>query len=81
MSQLEWRKSSRCTGGDGECVEVSTSPGGLIRLRESDRPADVLTTTPSALATLLTGIKAGRAVRRVGQAAGQPPRTGRVTRR
>ncbi|MEU7131980.1 DUF397 domain-containing protein [Streptomyces sp. NPDC046261] len=60
MSRLEWRKSSFSTGGDGECVEVSASSGGLLRLRESDHPADVLTTTPPTLATLLTGIKAGR---------------------
>lgn len=68
MPQLEWRKSSFSTGPGGECVEVSTTSGGLIRLRESDRPADVLTTAPATLAALLAGIKAGRLVRGKGPA-------------
>ncbi|MFI9236243.1 DUF397 domain-containing protein [Streptomyces sp. NPDC053079] len=59
MSQLQWRKSSFSTGANNDCVELAPAPGGLIRLRESDRPADVLTTAPATLATLLTGIKEG----------------------
>ncbi|MEU1378282.1 DUF397 domain-containing protein [Streptomyces triculaminicus] len=55
-----WRKSSFSGGGNGECVEVSPSPGGLIRLRESDWPSDVITTTPATWATLLRTVKAGR---------------------
>ncbi|MEV5239014.1 DUF397 domain-containing protein [Streptomyces cinnamoneus] len=60
MSQLAWRKSSFSVGQDGDCVEVAPGPGGLIRLREGDRPTDVITTTPTAWATLLTTVKAGR---------------------
>ncbi|MBO0652894.1 DUF397 domain-containing protein [Streptomyces triculaminicus] len=59
MPQHEWRKSSFSTGPNNDCVEVSPSPGGLIRLRESDRPADVITTTPATWATLLRTVKAG----------------------
>ncbi|MCA6093064.1 DUF397 domain-containing protein [Streptomyces sp. SCA3-4] len=60
MSELAWRKSSFSVGQDGDCVEVSSRPGGLIRLRESDDPAQVIATTPTAWAALLTTVKAGR---------------------
>ncbi|MEV4743936.1 DUF397 domain-containing protein [Streptomyces sp. NPDC049555] len=65
MSQLEWYKSSFSTGANGSCVEVSLPPGGLLRLRESDDPAVVLTLRPSALAALLRSVKAGARLRRL----------------
>ncbi|MEU4208604.1 DUF397 domain-containing protein [Streptomyces sp. NPDC026206] len=55
-----WLKSSYSVGSDGSCVEVAPAPDGLIHLRESDNPADVITTTPATLATLLTTVKAER---------------------
>ncbi|MFI9204678.1 DUF397 domain-containing protein [Streptomyces sp. NPDC053048] len=60
MCQLEWRKSSFSTGANNDCVEISPAPGGLIRLRESDRPTAVITTSPTTWATLLNTVKAGR---------------------
>ncbi|GHG66285.1 DUF397 domain-containing protein [Streptomyces griseocarneus] len=59
MSRLNWVKSSYSSGPDGECVEIAPAPGGLIRLRESDHPVDVITTTPTTWATLLRTLKAG----------------------
>ncbi|GHC48455.1 DUF397 domain-containing protein [Streptomyces flavofungini] len=58
MFQLTWQKSSYSTGGEGECVELATDPTGRIHLRESDRPAEMATTTPAALRGLLHHIKA-----------------------
>ncbi|WP_155054026.1 DUF397 domain-containing protein [Streptomyces blattellae] len=56
---LHWQKSSFSQGGDGNtCVEVAATPTAL-QLRESDTPTTHLTTTPTALAHLLTGIRTG----------------------
>ncbi|MBT2385735.1 DUF397 domain-containing protein [Streptomyces sp. ISL-11] len=60
MTQHAWRKSSFSVGGEGSCVEVAPAPGGLIRFRESDQPARIITTTAATLATLLRSVKAGR---------------------
>ncbi|MFI5797280.1 DUF397 domain-containing protein [Streptomyces sp. NPDC051677] len=48
-----WQKSSFSGSGDGNaCLELASTPTTL-RLRESDTPATVLTTTPAAVAHLL----------------------------
>ena len=54
---LHWQKSTFSGGGEGNtCVELATTPTTL-HLRESDTPATLLTTTPTALAALLDGIR------------------------
>ncbi|WP_369261222.1 DUF397 domain-containing protein [Streptomyces sp. R35] len=54
-----WRKSSYSGPGDGDsCVELASTPTTL-RLRESDDPATILTTTPTPLAQLLQAIRTG----------------------
>ena len=58
MTQLVWQKSSFSGGGEGECVEVAAAGSGQLRFRESDRPAQVATATPAALAALIDVIKA-----------------------
>ncbi|NUV59099.1 DUF397 domain-containing protein [Streptomyces sp. CAI-85] len=56
---LRWQKSTFSDGGEGDtCVELAVSLTTL-HLRESDTPGTVLTTTPSALASLLKGIRTG----------------------
>jgi hypothetical protein len=63
-----WQKSSFSGGGDGNnCVELTTTPTAF-HLRESETPATLLTTTPTALAALLDGIRSGTPV------AGRPHR-------
>jgi hypothetical protein len=57
MHQLAWQKSSFSTCGSGECIELAASPTGRIHLRESDRPTEIATTSPTALAALLSAIK------------------------
>lgn len=62
MSELIWQKSSYSgSGGTGNCLEVTAAPTGGIHLRESDRPGEVLTTTPAHWAAFLRTIKAGEA--------------------
>ncbi|MFH9354265.1 DUF397 domain-containing protein [Kitasatospora sp. NPDC017646] len=57
MPNSDWQKSSY-SASSNECVEVR-SIGGLVELRESDEGHLILRTTPTALAALLHGIKAG----------------------
>jgi predicted secreted Zn-dependent protease len=57
---LAWQKSSFSGGGtSGECVEVAAAPDGLLRLREGDRPAAVVTTVRAQWDVFVKGIKAG----------------------
>jgi hypothetical protein len=56
---LHWQKSTFSGGAEGNaCVELAASPA-QAHLRESDTPATVLTTTPAAVANLLSGIRTG----------------------
>ncbi|MFH8800591.1 DUF397 domain-containing protein [Streptomyces sp. NPDC017936] len=58
-TRLVWQKSSFSGGGEGnDCVELAAS-STAVHLRESDTPATHLTTTPTALAHLLAGIRSG----------------------
>ncbi|MER5539697.1 DUF397 domain-containing protein [Streptomyces mirabilis] len=59
MSELTWQKSS-FSEDQANCVFVAVAPDGTIRLRESDEPGTVLTTTPDQLAALLQHIKPRR---------------------
>ncbi|GGV55462.1 hypothetical protein GCM10010277_55890 [Streptomyces longisporoflavus] len=53
MPSLNWQKSSYSGGPESNCLYIATAPDGTIRLRESDAPDTVLTTTPGPLAALL----------------------------
>ncbi|WP_329366002.1 DUF397 domain-containing protein [Streptomyces sp. NBC_01483] len=53
MPELDWQKSTFSGGPQGECVNITVTPDGTIRLRESDEPRTVLATTPEGLAALL----------------------------
>ncbi|MEV6971874.1 DUF397 domain-containing protein [Kitasatospora sp. NPDC093806] len=57
MKQLNWQKSSY-SGENIDCVELA-SDGELVRIRESDAPAAVITTTKAKLAAWIQGAKAG----------------------
>lgn len=61
MPQLAWQKSTFSTGDQGECIELSTDPTGRIHLRESDRPTEIATTSPTALAGLLAALRGSSA--------------------
>jgi hypothetical protein len=53
---LIWQKSTY-SQEQGDCVELAVTAAGAVLIRESDEPAIVLSTTPSALARFLQAIK------------------------
>ncbi|MFE9061367.1 DUF397 domain-containing protein [Streptomyces violaceusniger] len=59
MRTHQWRKSSYSSQG-ANCLYVSAPDNATIRLRESDEPNTILTTTPTALSALIRSAKAGR---------------------
>ncbi|CAM5265003.1 hypothetical protein SALBM135S_04192 [Streptomyces alboniger] len=64
MTELDWQKSTYSEVASS-CIYIATdptptphSPGTRsIRLRESDAPHEILTTTPEVLATLISALK------------------------
>lgn len=58
MSPLRWQKSSFCPES-ANCLHISRTPGGTVRLRESDEPDVIVHTTPAALRAFLRAVKAG----------------------
>ncbi|MEU0283288.1 DUF397 domain-containing protein [Streptomyces sp. NPDC088147] len=58
-NHIEWQKSS-FSGGDNNpnCVELA-SVDGQIKMRESETPDTVVTTSPEKLRAFLLGVKAG----------------------
>lgn len=58
MNEYEWQRSSYCGGGGNNCVEIAATDNG-IALRESDRPTELLATSPKALDSLLLSLKEG----------------------
>lgn len=57
MTELNWQKST-FSGNAADCVEIAISDG-VIHIRESDQPDEVVTTTPAKLRAFLQGVKAG----------------------
>ncbi|MFJ2779771.1 MULTISPECIES: DUF397 domain-containing protein [unclassified Kitasatospora] len=58
MSALNWQKSSY-SSESVNCICLAAAPDGAIKLRESDDPDTIITTTPDKLRAFLRGIKAG----------------------
>ncbi|MCZ4122223.1 DUF397 domain-containing protein [Streptomyces sp. H39-S7] len=59
MTDRIWQKSSFSgTGISDNCLEVMAAPTGQVHFRESDRPGEILTTTPARWAAFLRRIKA-----------------------
>ncbi|WP_438485703.1 DUF397 domain-containing protein [Streptomyces sp. S186] len=58
MPPHEWQKSSY-SGEGANCIYVAAPDKDTIKLRESDDPDVVVTTTPANLKAFILGIKAG----------------------
>ncbi|KAA6224131.1 DUF397 domain-containing protein [Streptomyces albofaciens JCM 4342] len=56
MPSTHWQKSSYCADSSN-CLSLSASPDHTIRIRESEAPHTVLTTTKSQLGSLIDAIK------------------------
>jgi hypothetical protein len=61
MPDLTWQKSTYSAEA-ANCVYLAAGPTGTLHLRESDTPDTTLTTSPTALNTLVRTLKspAGR---------------------
>ncbi|MCX4754447.1 DUF397 domain-containing protein [Kitasatospora purpeofusca] len=57
MRQLNWQKSTY-SGENMDCIEIA-SDGHDVRIRESDEPSSVITTTKANLAAWIRGTKVG----------------------
>lgn len=58
MPTHRWRKSSYSSQG-ANCLYVAATGNATIRLRESDEPDTILTTTPATLHAFIRSAKAG----------------------
>lgn len=57
MSTRKWQQSSACQEGEA-CLQVAVDDG-TIRIRESQAPAFIVTSTPEQLKEFIGGIKKG----------------------
>ncbi|MFJ2263335.1 DUF397 domain-containing protein [Streptomyces sp. NPDC087844] len=60
MPHLTWQKSSFSGDESGNCLYLAATPDGVLRLRESDTPDEVIATTPARLGHLIRSLKAAR---------------------
>ncbi|MEW2549868.1 DUF397 domain-containing protein [Streptomyces sp. NPDC047002] len=58
MPDLNWQKSS-FSAEAASCIYLATAPDGTVKLRESDDPTTIVTTTPAKLRAFILGVKAG----------------------
>ncbi|MEV7025016.1 DUF397 domain-containing protein [Kitasatospora sp. NPDC093558] len=58
MSALDWQKSSY-SSESANCIYLAAGHDCSIRLRESDEPDVIISTSPDRLLALLRGVKAG----------------------
>lgn len=58
MSALHWQKSTFSAEANG-CVYLATAEDGSIKLRESDDPDVIVSTSPEKLRAFILGVKAG----------------------
>ncbi|CAM5314886.1 hypothetical protein SALBM135S_06133 [Streptomyces alboniger] len=56
MPELQWTKSSFSEASGNNCVEVAATGSAGIALRESESPADVITTDRAALEALIRSL-------------------------
>ncbi|PSM38294.1 DUF397 domain-containing protein [Streptomyces dioscori] len=57
MPQLTWQKSSFSGDESGNCLYLAATPDGILHLRESDTPDDIIATTPARLNHLIRALK------------------------
>jgi hypothetical protein len=58
VSTYDWQKSSYSNEG-ANCLYVAAADNSTVKLRESDAPDAIVTTTPAKLRAFILGIKAG----------------------
>jgi hypothetical protein len=58
VSVHDWQKSS-FSGEAANCLYVAAGEDGSVKLRESDAPGDIVTTTPAGLRSFIRSVQAG----------------------
>ncbi|GAA3724349.1 DUF397 domain-containing protein [Streptomyces tremellae] len=58
MPGLDWQKSTHSAEANS-CIYLASAPDGTVKLRESDDPTTIVTTTPAKLRAFILGVKAG----------------------
>ncbi|GAA1946056.1 DUF397 domain-containing protein [Kitasatospora viridis] len=58
MVVQSWQKSSYSADA-ANCIYLAAAPDGTIKLRESDDPDVIVTTSPEKLRAFILGVKAG----------------------
>lgn len=56
---MEWRKPSACKADDPMCPEILGLNDGIVLVRSTQDPTDVVAFTRAEFKTLADGIKAG----------------------
>lgn len=56
--EIQWRKSSKSTDAEGNCLEVAVQDGEIL-MRESDDPSVVIRTSRAKLRAFIDGAAAG----------------------
>ncbi|MEU2789320.1 DUF397 domain-containing protein [Streptomyces sp. NPDC007100] len=56
--EIQWRKSSRSTDAEDNCVEIATHEGEIL-MRESNDPSVVIRTSQAKFRAFLAGAKEG----------------------
>ncbi len=59
MDKFNWQKSSFSGDNTGNSIELAAAADGTIKIRESDDPEVIATTTPAKLGAFIAGVKAG----------------------
>ncbi|MFG2846798.1 DUF397 domain-containing protein [Kitasatospora sp. NPDC048296] len=58
MAVQSWQKSS-FSGDTANCIYLAVAPDGSVKIRESDDPDTIITTTPDRFRAFLHGAKVG----------------------
>ncbi|ATZ25225.1 DUF397 domain-containing protein [Streptomyces lavendulae] len=56
--EIQWRKSSKSTDAEGNCLEVAILDGEIL-MRESDDPSVIIRTSRAKLRAFIEGAAAG----------------------
>ncbi|MFE3766263.1 DUF397 domain-containing protein [Streptomyces sp. NPDC059104] len=56
--EIQWRKSSKSTDAEGNCLEVAVLDGEIL-MRESDDPSVIIRTSRAKLRAFIEGAAAG----------------------
>jgi hypothetical protein len=57
--ELGWQRSSFCSGGGNNCIEIAEAANGALAVRESESPTQIVASDRARFRALLSGVKSG----------------------